>query len=904
VKRTSARSPKRTTQNGRGAEAEAPPKPSARAAPKPSARAAPKPNEPRAALEATGDQPTPEDGFPVVGIGASAGGLEALVHFLKNVPAKTGMAFVVVQHLDPTRKGMLVELLQRDSLIPVVQIADGMPIGIDHVYVLPPNTDLAIRRGIFHLLEPAAPRGLRLPIDFFFRSLAAERGEQSVGVILSGMGSDGTLGLRAIRERAGATFVQEPTDAKFDGMPRSAIDAGFADVVALASELPAHIAAFRKHPHGWSRTDAGPVDAASASALEKIIAVLLEQTGQDFSRYKVSTLHRRVQRRMTLHQLDSMLRYVHYLRENPRESDLLFKELLIGVTSFFRDPAAWTYLEDVAIPSLLAARPRTAVLRAWVPACSTGEEAYSLAMAFVEALEALPLGARPTLHIFATDLDRDAIDKARLASYPEGIVADVSEERLQRFFVESPGGYRVNRQIRDMVVFAVQNVVQDAPFTKLDLLSCRNLLIYLAPEVQQKLIPLFHYCLRPDGILALGTAESIGSFGNLFTLLDRTNRIYRKVEPAVTGRIDFPSSFGRAPGRPTAPSERESQVQDLQPLAEAHLLRRAGHSAVLVGPKGDVLFTSGKTDSYLELPAGKPNWNIFAMARDGLRQPLGLAVQRAFRSKAALVIADVAVSGPDGAHVCDVSIEPFVAPSRLQGTAMIVFSAASSRSSVASTPGKAARPSGHASKVLLLEAELQRALGELRVTSEEFRSTQEELRSANEELQSTNEELQSTNEELTTSKEEMQSMNEELQSLNHELQAKVDDLSNTSDDLKNLLDSTQIAVLFLDRGLRVRRFTPSVTSIIKLIPTDVGRPLADLASELEYVGMYTDAHEVLRTLLFTERTVTSRDRRWFRVRIMPYRTCDDRIDGLVITFTNVTPASDIEPPPSEPGASN
>ena len=473
---------------------------------------------------------TPGAAFSVVGIGASAGGLEALGQFLGQVPPACGLAFVVVQHLDPTHKGVLAELLQRASALPVTEIQDRMAVEPDHVYVIPPNRDLSILHGVLHLLEPAAPRGLRLPIDHFFRSLAADQQQHGIGVILSGMGSDGTLGLRAIKEQAGAVFVQTPATAKFDGMPRSAVDAGLADVIAPAEELAGRIIAYLQHVPLLAAHADGELALQDQSGLEKLVLTLRAQTGHDFSLYKKRTLYRRIERRMGLHKLSRIADYVRYLRENTQEATLLFKELLIGVTSFFRDPAVWQQLRTEVMPALLAARPDGGMLRAWVPACSTGEEAYSLAMVFREALEQAPRGVRHTLQVFATDLERDAIDKARAGAYPANIAADVSEERLRRFFTQDERGYKVNQEIREMVVFAEQNVVMDPPFTKLDLLSCRNLLIYLDAELQKKLLPLFHYSLNPGGILVLGSSETIGAASDLFAGLPGKTRLYRRRE--------------------------------------------------------------------------------------------------------------------------------------------------------------------------------------------------------------------------------------------------------------------------------------------------------------------------------------------------------------------------------------
>jgi PAS domain S-box-containing protein len=733
--------------------------------------------------------------FPIVGIGSSAGGLEALELFLRNTPHQTGMAFVVVQHLDPTHKGMFVELLQRSTQMPVVQATDNATVEQDHVYVIPPNRDISLLHGALHLLPQTQPRGLNLPIDFFFRSLAEDQQERAIGVILSGMGTDGTLGLRAIKEKAGAAFVQEPSSAKFDGMPRSAIDAGLADVVARVEELPARVLAYRQHaPH--IRGAEERIEDRAQSALEKVFILLRAHTGNDFSLYKRSTIYRRIERRMGLHQIDNISSYVRYLRENPREIDLLFKELLIGVRSFFRDPVAWDHLRKEVLPALLA--NRQGALRAWVPGCSTGEEAYSLAIVFREAAEPFKAVKNLTLQIFATDLDHEAIDKARSGMFPDNIAADVSTERLRRFFVQEERGYRVSKEIREMVVFATQNIIMDPPFTKLDVLSCRNLLIYLSGDLQKKLVPLFHYSLNPGGVLFLGSAETVGTFSGLFTPLDNQTRIYRRLDqPPIVIPVEFPASAlirtGDEEDGDADPERVKAPAPNIQMLADRVLVQRSPKSRHRV-------------------------------CRHTLRNPVG------FRSRRG--------------------------------------SPSSSRS--------------------------QRAREEVQTTREEMQTSQEELKSTNEELQSANEELQSTNEELTTSKEEMQSLNEELQTVNHELQSKVDELSRSNNDMKNLLNSTDIATLFLDGDLRVRRFTTPTSKIIKLIPADAGRPITDIVSDLDYGDLAEDAREVLRTLMFQEKQVSTRDGRCFTVRIMPYRTLENVIEGVVITFIDASAQKALE----------
>ncbi len=806
------------------------------------------------------------------------------------------MAFVIVQHLDPTRKGIMPELLQRTTSMKVIQVKDRTLVQPNSVYVIPPNKDMSILHGVLHLLEPASPRGLRLPIDFFLRSLAQDQQEQSIGVILSGMGSDGSLGLRAIKEKGGVALAQDPATAKFDGMPRSAIDAGLADIVAPVDDLPGRIIAYlRRTP--LAHTSETALAEKTQNALDKAIILLRTHTGHDFSLYKKNTFHRRIERRMGIHQIEKIGDYVRYLQENSQELDLLFKELLIGVTSFFRDTAVWEELRKKILPALIATRPDGHVLRAWVPGCSTGEEAYSLAMVFKEAMEKIKPKKKIKLQVFATDLDKDAISKARQGLYPENIAADVTPLQLSRFFTKDEHGCRVTAEIRAMVTFAPQSIIMDPPFTKLDILTCRNLLIYLATEMQKKLIPLFHYSLTPGGILLLGSAESVGAFTDLFTPLNNKLRIFQRIDSALRSEpIDFPSSFA-APllsGAETRPAPKPHP--SLQSVADQLVLERYAPSALLVDDKGNILYVSGRTGKYLEPAAGKANWNIFVMAREGLRYDLGNAFHRALEEKGSITVRGTKVGANGGQQFVDFTIQRLEEPESLRGLVMIVFTDAPAplETNTSNKPVKAGKAPASRTRLEEVRRKYEQARMEAQTTREEMQTSQEELRSTNEEQQSTNEELQSTNEELTTSKEEMQSLNEELQTVNNELQAKVDELSRSNNDMKNLLNSTDIATLFLDKNLNVRRFTTQATKIIKLIPGDVGRPITDLASDLIYPELIADAREVLRKLGFAEKPINTGDGRWFTVRIMPYRTLDDRIDGVVITFTDITVAKTLE----------
>ncbi len=831
--------------------------------------------------------------FPIVGIGASAGGLEALEQFLRHVTENCGMAFVIVQHLDPTHKGIMPELLQRVTGMEVFQAKDRMKVKPDCVYVIPPNKDMSILHGVLHLFEPTAARGLRLPIDFFFHSLADDRREAGIGIILSGMGSDGTIGLRAIKEKGGMALVQEPASAKFDSMPRSAINSGLADIVAPAEDLPGRLIEYLRHPFTVTKPGAS-LEEKDQSSLEKILILLRSKTGHDFSLYKKNTVYRRIERRMGVHQIGRIASYVRFLQENTQEVELLFKELLIGVTSFFRDPEVWDQIRDEAIPALLAGYPDGGSLRAWSTGCSTGEEAYSLAISFKEALEQFRPAAHFTMQIFATDLDQDGIDRARKAVYPVKIASEMPLERLQRFFIKEASGYRVCKEIREMVTFATQNVIMDAPFTRLDILICRNLLIYLTPELQKKLMPIFHYSLKPGGVLFLGSAESISTFTDLFAPLSIKSRLFRKRESLLSPEpLAFPASF--VPTRPGFPKEipMMKPAANLQTLADQLLLQHFSPPAVLTNDKGDILYISGRTGSYLEPAAGKANWNIFAMAREGLRFDLGSAFQKALRQKGSVTVKDVKKGTGDNTQRVDITVRTIQEPEALRGMVMIIFSdvAPPAVHTVSNLPRTAATDNA---AVHALEQDLLQSREELQSTREEMHSSQEELTSTNEELQSTNEELQSTNEELTTSREEMQSLNEELQTVNAEQQSKMNEFSRVNDDMRNLLNSTEIVTIFLDSKLHIRRFTTGADKLFKLLPGDVGRPLTDIVTDLVYPEMAEISREVLRTLTFSEKQIAASDGRWFSVRIMPYRTTEDVISGVVITFANISAAKTLE----------
>ena len=831
----------------------------------------------------------------IVGIGASAGGLASLEDFFRNTPCDTGMAFLVVQHLDPTQKAMLPELLQRYTGMPVYEAEQNMPVRADSVYVIPPNRELRVVDNTLKLDQPAQPRGLRLPINVLFSSLASAQNERAIAVVLSGMGSDGTLGLQAIRATGGLTVVQAPESAQFDAMPQSAIAAGCADIVAPADELPDRILAYvRRVPEPGHSQEHHHHSDISLTPLDPVLRLLRQHTRHDFSLYKPTTLNRRIERRMAIHGISGLADYTRFLAENSQEVELLFRELLIGVTQFFRDPETWEYLIDTELPELLSLQPPEHTLRAWVVGCSTGEEAYSLAMAFTEALEHIDPGQKPDLQIFASDISPDAINVARRGQYPLSIEDTVSEARLARFFVKHDTYYQVRPSIRGKVLFARHDVILDPPFTKLDLITCRNLLIYFDLTLQRRVLPLFHYSLRPNGLLMLGSSETVGRLNHLFAPLKPKMRLYRSKPFQSNRHTDFLlKSFpplSTLPKEQTVPSNQvppQEAHSNLQSAADHVLLQVYSPAAVLLNANADIVYISGRTGKYLEPAAGKANWNIHAMARDGLREPLYTALKQASAQTEPVELKGVLVQTGSGTQAIDLSIQAFSKPEALKGMTMVVFRDAPAQVAPKRHKKPSAANPDHA-------AEIQRYQQEIESLREQARMSREELQASNEELQSTNEELQSTNEELTTSKEEMQSMNEELQTINTELQTKLDDLALAQSDMQNVLNSIEIAVLFLDQDLNVRRYTERAATIINLRESDIGRPLSDLTTSLRYPELQEDARQTLSTLAVSEKQITTTDDHWFSVRIIPYRRLDNVIDGVVITLVDMTETKKLE----------
>ncbi|HPS91158.1 MAG TPA: chemotaxis protein CheB [Methanothrix sp.] len=850
----------------------------------------------------------PDNGFAIVGIGASAGGLAAFEAFFSGMHAdiNPGMAFVLVQHLAPDHESILADLIRRYTRMQVFEVEDGMVVQPNCAYIIPPNRDMAFFNGTLQLMEPAAPRGQRLPIDFFFRSLSQDQHERAIGIVLSGTGSDGTQGVRAIKGEGGMIIAQKPESTEYDGMPRSAIATGLVDYVLHPSDMPAQLMAYAAHIFGKIQKSPSSLKPKAENAFRKIFILLRAQTGHDFSQYKPSTINRRIERRMAVQQIKTMEEYVKYLQQMPAEVEALFRDLLIGVTSFFRDPEAFKALDELIIPRLFAGKPAGSLIRVWSAGCSTGEEGYSLAILLAERAEAMKMSLN--VQIFATDIDRQAIATARTGLYPASIAADISAERLDRFFTFEPeiGAYRIRKGIRDMLIFSEQDVIRDPPFSKIDLISCRNLLIYMGGELQKKLIPLFHYSLNPGGFLFLGTSETVGEFGDLFAALDRKLKLYQRTEDiqgtkgATLGRfvplltaIDTEMSH-------CAPKKADEGKLSLRDLTEKTLLDQIAPAAALVKSQGDILYLYGRTGLFLEPTPGVAGINnILRMAREGLQKELAIALHKATGTKEIVYHPGLRVKTNGGFSTVNLTIRPVGSGSFAVHDGPLYLVILEEDMGIKAEQALAAQlPSGEDGrssitdsdpKIAKLKQELRAKEEYLQTTNEELETTNEELKSTNEEMQSVNEELQSTNEELETSKEELQSVNEELATLNAELQTKVADLSQVNNDMNNLLAGTEIGTIFVDHQLRIMRFTPAATRTLNLINSDVGRPLGHIVTNLTKDSqLVQNAKAVLDTLVPKEIDVQTQDGGWYSMRILPYRTLENVVEGVVIAFVDIT----------------
>ena len=821
----------------------------------------------------------------IVGMGASAGGLEAFEKFFKNMPDNSDLSFVLVPHLDPSHVSLMPELIQKCSTMEVVQVKDGTKVRPNTIYIVPPNKNLAVLKRTFQLLTPSKRRIPKMSIDYFLRSLAADQRDKAICIILSGMGTDGSLGLRAIKGNLGMSMVQTPESAKYESMPKSAIETQLADYILPPEKMPEQLIAYTRHSCGELKSKILHVEGNLSDELQKIFILLCSHTGHDFSSYKPNTICRRIERRMNVHQIEKISTYVSYLQGNSSEIEVLFKELLIGVTNFFRDREAFAALKTKAISQILKAKPEDYIFRAWIPGCSTGEEAYSIAIILRECTE--KLNRHYGIQIFATDIDKNAIETARAGTYPASITADVAMKRLNRFFSEENQLYRVKKDIREMLVFAPQDIIKDPSFTKLDLICCRNLLIYFDSELQRKLLPLFHYSLKPGGILFLGSSETTGSFSDLFAPIDRKWKIYRRKESVTSSQsmIDFPVTLSTVIKCSTG-NQRKLEISVAQ-LVEKMLLFHYGPPSVLINEKGDILYIHGRTGKYLELAPGKACFNIYEMAREGLKLKLSSAIRKTLTHKKEVTYTDLNVLTDGGYQTFNLVIRPINNSDFASGTTMIVFEELPSPVKKVGKRKRAAIKKVD-EKIEVLEKELQHSKESLQITIEELKTSNKELRLTNEELQSTNEELQSINEELETSKEEMQSLNEEITTLNSELQGKIEELMLANNNMKNLLDNIEIPTIFLDNEVRIKRFTSHASKVIKIIQSDIGRPLGDIVMKFKYENLIADVETVLANLAYREKEVETPEGKRYLMRILPYRITENIIDGATITFLDIT----------------
>lgn len=824
---------------------------------------------------------------PVIGLGASAGGLQAFTDFFEAMPDNSGMAFVAIHHVDPNHKSLMADLLSKHTKMTVELAVDQTVVKPDHVYIIPPKEFLLIENGVLRLVEPSKPRGLGLPIDLFFRSLAADQQQNAVSVILSGAGSDGSAGIRSIKENGGLVLVQDPKDAAHDGMPRSAIATGSVDHILPVAKMPKVILDFMAHPYIKNRSHTQVLGEKARGLLSEIIKVLKTHTPINFEYYKEGTLLRRIERRMALRHLESSTDYLALLKDSDDEAEKLCADLLISVTSFFRDLEAFKYLADHVIHDLVVNCASGKPIRIWVPACATGEEAYTLAMLVIEKIEAQRKDVK--LQVFASDVDEHALAIARAGIYPEAMGGDISPERLTRFFDKVDHSFRVKPELRDTVVFAHQNVLADAPFSKIDLISCRNLLIYLNLEAQERVIQMFHFALNDDGFLFLGSSETANNHEIYFRAISKKYRLYKRVGGVRHNRLDLPGTHSPLFGMST-PAIRGASASaapgagpglQLADLSQKLLVEQYAPAAVLINARMQTLFVQGPTDLYLKVPTGEASHDLLNMARDGLRAKLGSTIRAAFKSDHSLTAMGAVTRAGQSVPVM-IAAHPMV----VDGVKLLLVTFVDKPAD--ELPAATVEGLMDSARQTHLEQELESIRLELQNTIREFETSTEELKASNEEAMSMNEEFQSTNEELETSKEELQSLNEELMTLNVQLQQKIDDERRLTDDLNNLLSSSGIATLFLDRELKIMRFTPAIQGLFNVIGNDVGRSFSDITGKIDDPRLLEDMAKVLKDLKPISLEVKSEGGKWFIRRILPYRTQDGNIDGLVITFSDVT----------------
>ena len=824
--------------------------------------------------------------FPIVGLGASAGGLEAFTAFLKATAPDSGMAYVLVHHVDPTHKSLMAELLGRQTKMPVHMAEDGMVVACDHVYVIPPNRYMEIEKGVLRLSEPTDKRGTRLPINRFLTSLAQDQGRNAVAVILSGTGTDGSAGIAEIKVQGGIVVVQDPAQAQQGGMPRSAIATGHADHIVPIAQMPTIISGFANHAFVKSSAPEATFGENARPSLSGIIATLKAHSPINFDLYKEGTLLRRIERRMVLRHLQDSVDYHALLMDSPDEAEALCRDLLISVTSFFRDPQAYAWLEKSVVPDLIASHAAGEAIRVWVPGCATGEEAYSIAMLLIEHMSELRKDIK--VQIFASDVDDYALAVARTGIYPDSIEADVSQSRLDRFFKKEDHSYRVTPELRDTVVFANQNLLSDAPFSKLDMISCRNLLIYLTPQAQDRVMEIFHFALNDNGVLFLGMSETVGEGNALFKPLSKQCRVFKRVGPSRAHHLPISGVPERQMHGGISPRLFKQSLPNGVRLAEASqkiLTEHYGPAAVLVNDSGETLYLDGRTDKYIKVPSGEASRDLLAMARDGLRTRIS-SVLRAARETGEIA-SRMATVQRDGVSV---TVEIQAHPVMIDNMRLYLVTF---QDQEPPAQNMAEQIGDHAANSLL-EQELEKTRTDLRNTIRDYERSTEELKASNEEAMSMNEEFQSTNEELETSKEELQSLNEELITLNTQLQQKIDAERHLSDDLNNLLSSSGVATLFLNRERKIMRFTPTTRALFNLISADIGRPISDITSKIDDAALFDDIAQVQKTLVPMLVEVRAQNGKWYNRQILPYRTQDDKINGVVVTYSDVSDLKDLQ----------
>ena len=824
--------------------------------------------------------------FPIVGIGASAGGLNAYKAFFSHMPANSNMAFVLVPHLDPSHQSLMVELLAKQTAMPVCEVTDNLLVEPNHVYIIPPAHYLSIKKYMLQLASPPETRGAEIAIDSFLRSLAEDQKERAIGIILSGTGSHGTSGLQAVKANGGMAMVQNPDTAEYDRMPQNAIDTGCIDYILPPEEMPDVLIKYAQHAYVKGDWNPDQLPETEQDQLSRILALLRARIKYDFRCYRKNMLLRRIQRRMGLNHVDHLSEYLELLRNNTDEVDRLYRDLLISVTGFFRDSEAYRVLEQRVIPYLIEHNKSEVPVRAWIPGCATGEEAYSIAMLLIEQFSAAQKS--PNIQIYASDIDENALEFARQGIYPQSIATDISAKRLARFFTPTDSHYQVKKQLRESVVFAAQNLISDAPFSKLDLISCRNLLIYLDPEVQRKVISLFHFSLHEDGFLFLGSSETVGRQLDMFETVSKKWRIFRRIGPTRRDLINFPivSSYKRRGLLQPLIETASSQELNFAELTHRQLLQDYGPASALINRKYEILYFYGATGDFLEPPTGEPTRDLMAMARQGLRTKLRAACHKAISQNQSVTDSSARVKCNNGWQPCTLTVKPIIDTKQAEGLLLVSFQIRETMPPA--DLNKSENAEAESSLVNQLEYELKSTREDLQSTIEEMESSNEELKASNEEIMSMNEELQSSNEELETSKEELQSLNEELRTVNNQLQDKVEQLDQASNDMLNLLNSSNIATLFLDTQFRIQQFTPATGRLLKLIDSDIGRAINTFATDFTGDDLLEDARLVLEKLASVEKEIHSRDGHAYLRRCQPYRTPDNRIEGVVITFDDMT----------------